>query len=793
MRLSVRWLKKFLQTDLPIDELIETITMAGHEVEEQLDLGMRSGLIVVAEVLEAEPLPNSDHLRLCKVNVGETEPLTIVCGAPNARAGIRVPCAMIGAELPGNLIIRKTEIRGQISHGMLCSGAELEYGADHAGILELPDTSQVGEPFDFLIEIKVTPNRPDCLSVLGLARDVGAMIGKPVYPPKSRFKERLDLIESMVKIEIKDRERCPRYTARLIRGIEIKPSPLWMQRALEGCGLRSINNVVDVTNYVLMELGHPLHAFDFDMLAEGTIVVRTAAEGEKLNLLDGSSLTLTAEDLLIADARRGVALAGVMGGQESEVTGKTVNVLLEAAYFDPGTIRKTARRYGLQTDASYRFERGTDREKLILALERATQLIQEVAGGEVVKGIIDVHASMAETQPILLNVDRVNALLGLDLSMTQVADYLVNLGFEIRPTDPRTIAVVPPTHRVDITRYVDLVEDVARLHNYNNIPCTMPSTNLTPSEPSPLESMRHEILGAMVSLGFSEAKNFSFIGEDAARRMGFDPADLPHVTNPLTVDQAIMRPTVLCGLLGSVASNQRQDEPDILLFELGKAWNPGAQAGDPEGEHFELGLVMAGSTPLTWTEPQRPYDYYDLKGAVEMLLARLSASPVRFTPLHDSPVYHPGRAAMIEWLGMKAGEIGELHPDLAKFFDLKGRIYSARLAVSATAEAAVSLKPAFRPIPRFPGSWRDLALIVEKTVAAVTLLDIVGEAGGELLEEVRIFDLYEGSHVPEGSKSVALRMRLRSPESTLTEDDINKTVEKIVKQLGEKAGASLRA
>ena len=374
-----------------------------------------------------------------------------------------------------------------------------------------------------------------------------------------------------------------------------------------------------------------------------------------------------------------------------------------------------------------------------------------------------------------------------------MADYLVNLGFEIRPTDPRTMAVVPPTHRVDISRYVDLVEEVARLHNYNRIPCTMPSTNLVPDAPTPLESMTRGILDTMVSLGFNECRSYSFTSEEIARRMGHDPEGLPHVTNPLTVDQAVMRPTVLCGLLTAVSSNQRQDEPDIMLFELGKVWNEGAQAGDPAGERQELAIVLTGSTPLSWAEAQRPYDFYDLKGVVESLLASLSAAPVDFKRMSDSGVYHPGRTAAIHWLGMKVGEIGELHPDMADFFDIKGRVYCARIEVSSTAEAAAEQKSAFRPIPRFPGSWRDLALLVDKTVEAASLLEIVRSAGGSLLEETNIFDLYEGKHVPEGKKSIALRMRLRSLEGTLTEDDITRTVEKIVKQLGKKAGASLRS
>ncbi|MCL5269359.1 MAG: phenylalanine--tRNA ligase subunit beta, partial [bacterium] len=749
MRLSVRWLNQFLHTDLPVETLVENLTMAGLEVEEELDLGMKSGRIVVAKVLEVVPHPNADKLHLCRVDAGGSEPLGIVCGAPNVTAGMVAPCALEGARLPDGTLIKRSKIRGQASQGMLCSAHELDFGADHSGILALPDTYKVGEPFDYLIEIKVTPNRPDCLSILGVARDLGAMIGKKVFPPTPRFKEMLDHIDAYVRLSIAARNECSRYTCRLIRGVKIAASPLWLQRALEACGMRPINNVVDVTNYVLLELGHPLHAFDFDTLTEGAIKVRMAQAGEELTIIDGAVLSLTEQDLVIADSRRAVALAGVMGGQATEVSAETTNILLESAYFDPSTIRKTARRYGLQTDASYRFERGTDRLRLTVSLNRAVQLIQELAGGEVAKGMLDVQTAVVEAAPIVLDIARVNRLLGVTLTSTEIADYLVNLGFEIRRSEKQALVVAVPSHRVDVTRDVDLIEEVARLLNYNKIPSTMPRIIPTGQPRSVLDKLAGLTRRILADTGFYEAVGYSFISEVQAAVVGFDPARQPHVANPLTTAQVLMRPSLLPGLLEAVGRNQKQDEPDIRLFETGKVWLPGAVAGDPAGERGELALAMAGSTPPHWSAPERPVDYYDIKGVVEALVTRWGGQPA-FVPLAGSTepspgsteppdaagppaypeVFHPGRSAHVLWEGETIGEVGELHPDLLAACDLKGRICAARLDLERVAELTSAQAPRFRPIPRLPGSRRDLALVVDRQTPAAALVDEIRKTGG---------------------------------------------------------------
>jgi phenylalanyl-tRNA synthetase beta chain len=792
MRFPLRWLKQYLSSDQTPEELIETLTMGGLEVEEAVDLGMGSGRIVVAEILEVKPHPDADRLRLCKVDIGRDTPLDIVCGAPNAEAGMRVPCALVGATLPNGLVIKKSKIRGQASEGMLCAADELGLGNDHTGILALPDTYKVGEPFDYLIDIKVTPNRPDCLSVFGVARDVAAMLGKKVFPPTPRFKETLDHIDGFVRLAVKARNECPRYTCRLIRGVKVGPSPLWMQRMLEACGLRPINNVVDVTNYVLYELGHPLHAFDFDLLDAHEIKVRMAEPDEKITLLDGRELALCDEDLVIADGRRPVALAGIMGGSATAVTDLTANVLLEAAYFDPGTIRKTAKRYGISTDSSYRFERGADRLRVTLSLQRAAQLIQELAGGEIAKGQLDLHAPYAEPAPIVLEIDRVQRLLGLALSGSDIADALVDLGFEIRRSDKTSLMVAPPSHRVDITRDVDLIEEVARLHGYDKIPATLPKIAAVPIAEAPTAALTKRACDVLATLGFSEAINYSFISEEQATALGFDAATQPRLLNPLSSEQAIMRPTLLAGLLTNVGTNQKQQAPGIALFETGKVWNAQSRVGEPQSERRELAAVLTGSAPKDWGAGERTYDFYDLKGALEHLLQALGVAAT-LTPLTDSSRLHPGRAAQIECGGKVVGSIGELHPDLSEGFDLRGRVYQFTLDLTLLANVHAGHVAAFQALPKFPASERDLAVVVDRTIAAGTLLATVREEGRPLVEAVSIVDLYQGEHIADDKKSLALRLRLRSADETLTEEVINATVEKVMRQLAQNHGAVLRS
>jgi phenylalanyl-tRNA synthetase beta chain len=447
----------------------------------------------------------------------------------------------------------------------------------------------------------------------------------------------------------------------------------------------------------------------------------------------------------------------------------------------------------MQTDASYRFERGTDRQRVTLALGRATQLIQEIAGGEVTKGLLDLQTNAVEPAPIVLEIKRVNALLGLNLSSTEIADYLVYLGFEIRRSERETLVVVAPTYRVDITRDVDLIEEVARLHNYNNIPSTMPRVVAHTREQSALDQIIESGRDTLVGYGFCEAMNFSFVSEQEAARMGVDPACQPRLANPLSVDWAVMRPTLLGGLLTSAAANQKVDEQDIRLFEISKTWNPASGPGKPESEGRELALVLAGPTPLAWTAPARPRDFYDLKGIVEGVLEHWSPGEARLEPLADSPVYHPGRSARIHWRGEAIGELGELHPDLADGYDLRGRVYIARIDLLKAAAVKSPGVPKFQSIPRYPGSWRDLALVVDHAVTAGAIEEEVRKAAKPVLEDFTIFDVYEGEKIPASKKSLALRLRLRSAEKTLTEEDINAVMEKVIARLAKQFGATLRA
>jgi phenylalanyl-tRNA synthetase beta chain len=794
MKLSLRWLKQFINDDaLDVRRIIDTLTMAGIEVEEVVDLGMLSGKIVVAKVLEVHAHPNADKLTVCKVDTGQGEPATIVCGAPNVQAGGCYPCALPGAVLPDGSEIKRATIRGQASEGMLCSARELGLGADQSGLLTLPESYPIGEPLDAILELKVTPNRPDWLSVLGIARELAAMTGRQVFPVKPNFTETLERIEGFIQLSVKARAECPRYACRLMRGVRVGESPLWMRRTLEASGLRPINNVVDATNYVLMELGHPLHAFDARRLAGNCIEVRLAVPGEPIVLIDGTELKLCAEDLVIADAERPVALAGVMGGRDSQVASETTDVLLEAACFDPATIRKTARRWGLSTDASYRFERGADRERLPMALGRAAQLIQEVAGGEIIRGMLDVQTTLVEPTPIALEIGRVNGLLGVKLTSSEVADYLVYLGFEIRRADGEKLMVAVPSHRVDVSCDVDLIEEIARLHGYDKIPATLPRVQAPPAGPAPRQRLAERTLDALVALGFSEAMTFGFIGEAQAAAVGFDPEAQPRIDNPLTADQAIMRPSLLPGLLAAAGANQKQNEPRVMLCEVGKVWLPGAQAGQVEGERLEVGLVWTGPTPLSWTGAPRDVDFYDLKGAVEALVAAWGPEPLVCEPLADAVAFHPGRSARLLWKGRAIGEMGEAHPDLAQAFDLKGRVYQARIDLDAVVESWDGGRVSLRPIPRFPGSWRDLAIVVAADAPAGVVLAAVRQEGGALLEDATIFDVYQGEHIPEGCKSLALRLWLRSLERTLTEEEIQGVVDRVLERLKQEFNATLRS
>lgn len=793
MLISVRWLHQIFDTGLAPGELVDVLNRAGLEVEGTTDLGMGSGKIVVARVLEVERHPNADSLCLVRADVGGGEPARIVCGATNLVPGMTVPCALPGAVMPEGMKIKKSKIRGEASEGMLCSARELGFGADHSGIMALPDALTLGEPFDYLIDAGVTPDRPDWLSMTGVAREVAAMIDKPFEPPRYEVQASLEEPTSkFVRLDVRAPAGCPRYACRFIQGVGIGESPLWVRRALEAVGLRPINNVVDATNYALHELGHPLHAFDADRLRGGAIVVRMAGEGEPFTALDGKEVKLSAEDLVIADGEGPIALAGVIGGANSEVTEATKNIALECAYFDPSMVRRTARRHGFNTDASYRFERGTDRVGLINSLERAAGLIQELAGGEIAPEPLDAHTPPAgEAAPIELSIERTNAHLGLALEGDEVAGFLGRLGFEVKSGGNGALQVTPPTYRLDAKIDVDLIEEVARIYGYDRIPETMPAiaSRLEAGDAAPGDAER-ELRRLLTGRGLSEAVHYSFIGDDAAARFGFDPAGLARLANPLTTGQTVMRPTLLPALVEAIERNQRHGAASIALFEIGRVFNPGAEAGDEEHEPLKLGIALAGSVPGNWTGAPRPYDFADVRGAIEAIGALFSLGEMTARAPAEGPAWHPGRGARVVWNKREIGALGELHPALAE--DIKGRAYLAEIDLRALFKLAAGRGRRFRAIPRFPASERDLAVVVDRSRPAGDLLGAARRAGKPLVESIEVIDVYRGEHVAGDKQSIAMRFRLRSPDATLTEEQIADAMRRILAELESKCGAALR-
>ncbi len=827
MRISLRWLKQYLPIELNLSEIVNTLTMLGLEVEEATDLGFESKLLVVCEVLEIRPHPNADKLVLCTVKADDPEPIEVVCGARNMQPGDRVVLAKVGAALPPSevhpegLVLKAAQIRGVRSNGMLCSGPELTYNDDAAGIMILPPETPVGESFDALLEIKVTPNRPDCLSIIGVARELAAATKRKLSVPLPRLEEVAEKSESAVRIGVQAREECPRYTGRVVRDIQVGPSPLWLQRAVESAGLRSINNIVDVTNYVLIEMGHPLHAFDLEKIHQKQVIIRLANPGETMTTLDDQEITLEESDLLITDPKGPIALAGIMGGLDSEISESTTDVLLESAYFSPTGIRRTRTRLDKSTEASYRFERGADPKRLTLALERATELIHQVAGGKILKGTIDVLNSIPEPKPVWLRIERLNRFLGITLSGREIADMLVVLGFEILRTDREQLQVGVPSHRVDIAREADLFEEVARLLGYNKIPAALPRTVSRPEPPAPLRKLRDQIADFLVGGGYNEAILYSFTSEEALRTFDAPTDRLVRLQNPLSVEQSVMRTSLVPGIVNAVKRNHSFGELNVRLFELGKTYfmpeppEDEEEAGEvPEAEQAEvpesrrktkvptdlppppvestwLVAALTGGGKSAWNASSHDADFFDIKGLAESLLDHLGIRKGDIEEVTDVTYLHPGRAAAFVVQGRRLCQFGELAPDLAERFDLRRRFNLLEMNLDSILEADRQ-DPKFRGLPRYPAVERDLALVVDRDIPAVELERTMKSAEKQLLTTIRVFDLYEGDKIPEGKKSLAYSLTFRSDERTLTEDEVNDAISRILNALETKHSAALR-
>ena len=807
MNLSRKWLNEFVEIDANDKDFAEAMTLSGSKVELTHDMGEEIKNVVVGKVLSQVRHQNSDHMWICQVDAGKGEPLQIVTGAQNVKVGDLVPVALDGSLLPGGKEIKAGKLRGELSNGMLCSFQEL--GLDQRdfptaypdGIWILSDDPEltdltIGEDIrtavgldDHVVEFEITPNRPDCLSVIGLAREAAATFDKPCYFHQPVVKGGAEgSLPELLDVETPDPELCPRYTARMVRNVKIGPSPKWMRERLRAMGVRPINNIVDITNYVMLEYGQPMHAFDYRYVNGGKIIVRRAAEGERLTTLDGKEHTLTANHLVIADEGRAVGLAGIMGGLNSEIVEDTADVVFESACFDGTCIRKGALALGMRTEASAKFEKGLAPMNTLPAVDRACELVELLGAGEVVDGVIDILNYVP--QPTLLKVepDKINALLGTDVAENVMYTILQKLGFTT--TKERGVVEVP-SWRGDVKEMADLAEEVARFYGYNNIPTTLMRGQTTLGGYSPEQRLEQKLGAVCRSCGYDEIITYSFISPTWYDKIGW-PADDFHrksfkILNPLGEDTSIMRTTTLPSMLDILARNYNYRNKDVRLYELGRVYAPGGENGlANEAKVLTLGAYGEG------------FDFYDLKGTVEAVLKDIRAEGVHFeTPDPEvwggtATPYHPGRVAMV----MSASEgclgiIGQIHPNVAKAFGVDGELYCAELSFDELMNAQ-GAGAEYVPLPKFPSVTRDIAVVCDEAITVGKLESAIRRGAKGLLKEAALFDIYRGKGIDEGKKSVAFNLILRADDRSLTSEEADEDVRSILAALEQDCGAKLR-
>ena len=790
MNISEQWLREWVSPDLSTEELAHQITMAGLEVDAIEPVAGGFSGVVVAEITAAEQHPDADKLRVCQVNTG-SDSVQIVCGAPNARVGLKAPLAMVGAVLPGDFRIKQAKLRGVESQGMLCAEEELGLSDANEGLMELAADAPVGTDLrDYLglddntIEIGLTPNRSDCLGMRGIAREVGLLndlaVSEPDYAPVAAT------IDDTFPVAIADPDRCPRFTGRVVRNIDVsRPSPLWLQEKLRRCGLRSIDAVVDITNYIMLELGQPMHAFDLDKLTGG-INVRTAASGESLELLDGQTVELTQDTLLITDESGPVAMAGVMGGNPTAVSSETKNLFLEVAFFTPDLMAGKPRSYGLHTDASHRFERGVDWAGQVRALERATQLLLDIVGGEAgpVSEVVD-EGALPKRDDVTLRAARIKKLLGFELDGAEVERILTGLGLGVTLMDDGWRCSVP-SWRFDIAIEADLLEELARVYGYNNLPVSkihadLAVVNKRESQLSLRHVRRH--LGAR---GYREAITYSFVDPELQRV--FDPAlDPVALSNPISADMAVMRTSLMPGLVSAVLHNTNRQQSRVRLYETGLKFVPGDNGLE---QVSTLAIACTGDRyDESWSVAGQPTDFYDLKGDIESLLA-LSRSADEFAfEAGTRDALHPGQTAILTRKGQPVGVLGALHPKVAADLGLSQPVYLCEITLGELLESAL---PSFAELSKFPEIRRDLAVIVDKNVQAADLLADVGTAAGTYLTDLRLFDVYTGEGIDSKRKSLALGLTFRHQSRNLVDEDVNPAIDQVIDLLEKNYKAELR-
>ena len=794
MKVPMSWFADYTDiSGITPKEYAEAVTMTGSKVEGVENIGENIENVVTGKVLSIRPHEDSDHMVVCMVDVGEGEPVQIVTGAPNVKEGQIVPVAKHMSKLPGGITIKKGKLRGVESCGMLCShdelgltSADLGYEPEY-GILVLPEDTAIGMDIkdyfglnEEVVEYEITSNRPDCFSVIGLARETAATFKKPFKLHTPEYKENSENINDYISVEVLNPEKCTRYCAKMIKNVKIGPSPKWLVSRLRACGIRSINNIVDITNYILLEYGQPMHAFDLRDLEGNKIVVRDASNGEIIKTLDEQDRTLTSNDLVISDGKKAVAVAGVMGGFNSEVKPDTTTVIFESATFDAASVRLTAQRIGLRTEASSRYEKGLDYNNAKPAVDRACELVQMLECGEVVGGIIDCMGKTKEQKVHNFRPDKINAFLGTDISTEEMADYLRAIDFEV---DLDKMTVIAPTFRPDIEAEADIAEEIARFYGYNNIPVTLLTGEATTGGRTPLQTTRDVVSSLLKAHGMYEIRTYTFTSPTIYDKL-LIPADSDLrknvvITNPLGEDTSVMRTTTAASMLNALSYNYNHQNAQAKLFEIAKIYLP-TEAGKLPDEPEIITLGMYGNT-----------DFFDLKGVCEDLFENMHIKNVKYVADTTNPTYHPGRCANLFINDKKIGTIGEVHPTVAKNFDIEEKCYLAEISFIDVFNA-ITKEIKFKQLPKFPAVTRDIAMLVDKTTPVGDIEAVIMKASGELLDTIKLFDVYEGSQIPEGKKSVAFAISFRATDRSLTNEEVNKVFNKILKDLEYKLQAQLR-
>jgi phenylalanyl-tRNA synthetase beta chain len=794
MDLPMSWLSDYTDmSGVSPKEYADAMTMSGSKVEGVTNLGGEIDKVVVGKVLTCEMHPDSDHLHVCMVDVGDSEPIQIVCGAPNVAAGQKVPVALNGSTLPGGVKIKKGKLRGVMSNGMICSHEEmgiepsrLGYEPEY-GILVLPSDAKIGSDVKDLfglnenvVEFEITSNRPDCFSIIGLARESAATFKREFNIPQISFEEKGGNINDMISVEILDRDKCKRYCARVVKNVKIGPSPEWMRHRLEACGVRAINNIVDITNYVLLEYGQPMHAFDIRDIAGGKISVRRAENGEVIKTLDEQERTLADNDLVIADSEKAIAIAGVMGGFNSEIKPDTQTVVFESAVFDAASVRLTAQRAGLRTEASSRYEKGLDYHNTVPAIERACQLVEELCCGENVNGMIDVMGNVEEAVSIKFRPEKINAFLGTDISTDDMIEIFTALEIKV---DKENMMLYPPSFRPDLLAEADIAEEAARFYGYDKIPTTLMTGATTCGIKTEEQKLEDEISKVLTSQGMYEIYTYNFQSPSMMDKLNISLSsplrNQVKILNPLGEDTSVMRTTMAGSMLDTLSRNYNYRTKSAKLFELGRVYLP-KEKGELPDEPAALMIGMYGGV-----------DFYDIKGACEELFSQLRIKDVEYERLADNPIYHPGRSARIIRKGKEIGVIGEVHPSVLKNFEIGTKAYMGEISFNALFRA-VEKDVKYTPLTKFPPVTRDFSIVADRSLPVAAIEKVIKKAGGKLLTKLELSDVYTGEQIPADKKSVMYKAEFKAADRSLTGEEADELHAKIVNKLSSELDAQLR-